>query len=864
MYPARAAARAWRGPLESAVEDVLSSPEVGRVLDSALAGPLPEEFARSLARHNVIERVTRELAEAGELERLIDRALTARSRPSSSTGSSQARPSAPSSSGACPVRSCTRRSRPSPPGWPAGRGQVRSGRHGSTCGSPARHRRSSRVSRVAGLLSSSTRSQSPSSRSFSAGRSAWWRRSPEAYGPTRWRAAPGAGGAIVAARLLHALLEHRGPDARHAAGGRPRTRSGLGRPSHGRPRVRSYGRACTRDHPVLPRLRPGSVRFPAACAAGLSREHGRPLRRRGGKAYYEVCSASASACACSSYSRPSRMNRRYRTSDSAIHVWTSRSSRARSSGSTRKAATTKSSSSSFRWGHARRVGSAGPRARRRTRPARRRGRRHRNPTRRHGVSFATAASGSPGSPGSIAVGESGDVRRLAACWCLHSPTEVLRGKRHYPGGTVRGSRGRVEESGSLELRLRESSARRRALRSDGDGRRRVRLRAGQDGRPRRPRRARRRSRRCRDHRRGRSRGGADRPDGRPRREHRHPRRRRAVVAESTAREPRGHAPARRGAARRHQLSRRLAQLRRSRRRRPGRMGGGDRCGVADPRVPARAPEGSAAWAVLSLALATVAFGWLPLLLTAARLPVVSAVGQCAGACPANPLLLIDSAGAAAGVRRRGIGAAGARGCRSARVHGAPLHAGEPPPPSHARVSLRRDDPPSIAFAATAVLAGVAGATSGTGAGGVCRGPYHRAARVHRSSFLRARIYRGGAWLHEHAARRRAVPRRRRASRAERARRSARAACLLATRAREVRRPPWQADRIRPVRRGGLLVVAAARRGADSRHRPRQRPRRGHRAARGGRGRDDSRAREPPPAPRSRRHGAALTPRRSAS
>jgi uncharacterized RDD family membrane protein YckC len=75
IYPARAAARAWRGPLETAAEDVLSSPEVGRILDRALAGPLPEEFARSLARHNVVERVVRELEEAGELERLLGRAL---------------------------------------------------------------------------------------------------------------------------------------------------------------------------------------------------------------------------------------------------------------------------------------------------------------------------------------------------------------------------------------------------------------------------------------------------------------------------------------------------------------------------------------------------------------------------------------------------------------------------------------------------------------------------------------------------------------------------------------------------------------------------------------------------------------------
>ena len=74
-FPARAAARAWRGPLEDAVEEILSAPEVGRILDGAMAGPLPEELARSLVRHNVVARVVRELVEAGETERLLGLAL---------------------------------------------------------------------------------------------------------------------------------------------------------------------------------------------------------------------------------------------------------------------------------------------------------------------------------------------------------------------------------------------------------------------------------------------------------------------------------------------------------------------------------------------------------------------------------------------------------------------------------------------------------------------------------------------------------------------------------------------------------------------------------------------------------------------
>jgi len=75
VYSARFAARAWRGRLETAIEELLSAPEVGRVLDRALSGSLPEEVTRSLVKHRVAERVVRELAASGELERMIDKAL---------------------------------------------------------------------------------------------------------------------------------------------------------------------------------------------------------------------------------------------------------------------------------------------------------------------------------------------------------------------------------------------------------------------------------------------------------------------------------------------------------------------------------------------------------------------------------------------------------------------------------------------------------------------------------------------------------------------------------------------------------------------------------------------------------------------
>jgi uncharacterized RDD family membrane protein YckC len=75
FFPARAAARAWRGQLEEAADEVLSAPEVARLVDRAFAGSLPEEIARSLVRHRVLERIVAELAASGELERLANAAL---------------------------------------------------------------------------------------------------------------------------------------------------------------------------------------------------------------------------------------------------------------------------------------------------------------------------------------------------------------------------------------------------------------------------------------------------------------------------------------------------------------------------------------------------------------------------------------------------------------------------------------------------------------------------------------------------------------------------------------------------------------------------------------------------------------------
>jgi uncharacterized RDD family membrane protein YckC len=75
FFPARMAARAVRGQLEEAAEEVLSAPEIARIIDRAMAGSLPEEIAQSLVRHRVIERIASELAASGELERIVTATL---------------------------------------------------------------------------------------------------------------------------------------------------------------------------------------------------------------------------------------------------------------------------------------------------------------------------------------------------------------------------------------------------------------------------------------------------------------------------------------------------------------------------------------------------------------------------------------------------------------------------------------------------------------------------------------------------------------------------------------------------------------------------------------------------------------------
>ncbi len=75
FYPARVVARASRGRIEAAAEDALGGPELARIVDQALAGPLPEHVAHSLVKHRVVERVVAELVASGELDRLVTAGL---------------------------------------------------------------------------------------------------------------------------------------------------------------------------------------------------------------------------------------------------------------------------------------------------------------------------------------------------------------------------------------------------------------------------------------------------------------------------------------------------------------------------------------------------------------------------------------------------------------------------------------------------------------------------------------------------------------------------------------------------------------------------------------------------------------------
>jgi uncharacterized RDD family membrane protein YckC len=74
FFPARVAARASRGPLEAAADEHLV-PELSRLIDRALAQSLPEELVHSIVEHRVLERMAKEFAESGALDRTVENTL---------------------------------------------------------------------------------------------------------------------------------------------------------------------------------------------------------------------------------------------------------------------------------------------------------------------------------------------------------------------------------------------------------------------------------------------------------------------------------------------------------------------------------------------------------------------------------------------------------------------------------------------------------------------------------------------------------------------------------------------------------------------------------------------------------------------
>jgi uncharacterized RDD family membrane protein YckC len=63
------------GRLESATDELLAAPELERAIDRALAGPLTDSVARSLAQHRVAERVAAQIAASPEFEQALADAL---------------------------------------------------------------------------------------------------------------------------------------------------------------------------------------------------------------------------------------------------------------------------------------------------------------------------------------------------------------------------------------------------------------------------------------------------------------------------------------------------------------------------------------------------------------------------------------------------------------------------------------------------------------------------------------------------------------------------------------------------------------------------------------------------------------------
>ena len=77
--------RGTRSRIETATVDVLAAPETARAVDLVLASPLPEAVGRSLAEHQVVERVVSEVLASADLEARDHRPRSRASAPRSSS-----------------------------------------------------------------------------------------------------------------------------------------------------------------------------------------------------------------------------------------------------------------------------------------------------------------------------------------------------------------------------------------------------------------------------------------------------------------------------------------------------------------------------------------------------------------------------------------------------------------------------------------------------------------------------------------------------------------------------------------------------------------------------------------------------------
>jgi signal transduction histidine kinase len=159
--------------------------------------------------------------------------------------------------------------------------------------------------------------------------------------------------------------------------------------------------------------------------------------------------------------------------------------------------------------------------------------------------------------------------------------------------------------------------------------------------------------------------------------------------------------------------------------------------------PSGRPRG-AAWSVLALAFAAFALGELPVILTSPTIHILSVVGRCAGACPANPAQLVDAPRAAESLRdlRTGLEVAWGVGAVAYMV----LHfSGATRPRRRILAPLYMAMIPfAVAFAASAIVSEAAGVRLGFASEAIFVATRIVAPLGFIGALLLARSYAGGA------------------------------------------------------------------------------------------------------------------------